>query len=97
MIQTKLTLNPILWKQINYHKEVEKLMYQDGFHKTKNHGLWKLRTKLNNREWGAIKHLFSFYDKTSVQKNIIKNMKYYGWATVNPVEVIKILYQIRNT
>ena len=91
MTQQKLINNPIKWDKINYHKEVEKILYQDGFHKTKNHGLWKLKVKLTLEEWETVKPLFSFYEKT---KNI-SNMKYFGWATIKPVEVMKIIYEMR--
>lgn len=87
MIQTTLK-NPIQWKPTNLHQEVEKLMYQDGFHITKKHGLWKLKTRLTTEEWDKIKHLFQYYTKNT---KIVKNMKYYGWATTKPVQVIQTL------
>lgn len=90
------TLTQPRWENINYHKEIEKLMYPDGFHKKKQHGLWKLKIKLNKKEWEAIKPLFQFYDKKEEENNIIQNMTYYGWATIKPVQVMKILYTLRN-
>ena len=93
MIQTKLTHNTINWNKINSYKEVTKILYPDGFNKKEQHGLWKLKIKVSKEEWNKIKHLFQFYSKKEEQ---IKNMKYYGWATTQPVEVMKILYALRH-
>lgn len=90
MIQATLE-NPIQWDKLNIYEEVTKLMYQDGFNTIEQHGLWKLKAKLSREEWEAIKPLFHFYEKNKEQDNV-KNMKYYGWATINPVEVIRTLY-----
>lgn len=92
MSQTKL-INTTNWEKINLYEEVTKLMYPDGFHKKAQHGLWKLKIKLNKEEWEEIKPLFNFYEKN--EGEIVRNMKYYGWATINPVQVVKKLYSIR--
>lgn len=76
----------------NYHEEVCKLMFADGFNKKENHGLWKLKVKLTPEEWGAVKEYFKFYTKGD---EFIKNARYFGWATVNPVRVMEILIKMR--
>ncbi len=78
---------------LNYHEEVCKLMFVDGFDKKANHGLWKLNQKLTMEEWGAVKEYFTFYEKGD---KFLCNVKYFGWATVNPVKVMKIIYDMRN-
>lgn len=78
---------------MNYHEEVCKLMFADGFDQRANHGLWKLKVKISPAEWGAVKEYFNFYEKDD---KFISNSKYFGWATVNPVQVMKILLKMRN-
>lgn len=77
----------------NCHEEVCKLMYADGFDKKSNHGMWKLKVKLTPDEWREVREYFQFYEKGD--KNI-KNAKYFGWATVNPVKVMKTILKMRN-
>lgn len=77
---------------INYHKEVCKVMFADGFNVKENHGLWKLKEKLTPDEWGAVKDYFSYY---KIKDENVRNMKYYGWATYQPVDVIKRLLDLR--
>ena len=78
---------------INFHHEVTKLMYPDGFHKTKNHGLWKLRHKLTPNEWNTVKEHFQYYHHNDKQ---ISNSLYHGWMTTNPVKVMLKLRTLRN-
>jgi hypothetical protein len=77
---------------INYYEEICKVMFHDGFNKKANHGLWKLKVKLSVDEWKEVANYFSYY--TENDKNI-KNMRYYGWATYQPVDVIKRLLELR--
>lgn len=83
---------PICWENVNFYEEVQKLMYPDGFHKAYNHGLWKLKTKLSASEWNAVRVYFQYYEKGD---EVLQNVRYYGWATTNPVEVMKIIYRMR--
>ena len=78
---------------INYGKEVQKLLYQDGFDKKENHGVWKLKIKLNRFEWNSVKKYFNYYDKDD---KFLANMVYYGWGTTQPVDVVKVLFSLRN-
>lgn len=77
---------------INYHKEICKLMFYDGFNIKANHGLWKLKIKLSKKEWKEVREYFSYY---TPKEKYVRNMKYYGWATYQPVDVIKKLLDMR--
>ena len=81
----------INWENVDIYKEVCKRLYPDGFHKTLNHGLWKLKDKPSSEEWDEVKEYFTYY--TSEDENI-NGGKYFGWATVHPVDVMKILYAL---
>ena len=83
---------PIRWENVNFYEEVQKLMYPDGFHKAYNHGLWKLKTKLSVDEWNAVRDYFQYYKEGD---EVLQNVRYYGWATTNPVGVMKIIYRMR--
>ena len=76
----------------DYYSEVIKLMYPDGYHMGERHGLWKLKEKLTQFEWGYVKPYFQYFKKTDEE---VKNMKYYGWATTNPVKVMLLLKDLR--
>ncbi len=78
---------------INYGKEVQKLLYQDGFDKSKNHSVWKLKVQLDKVEWNSVKEYFNYYDKDD---KFLSNMHYYGWGTTQPVNVVKVLFSLRN-
>ena len=75
----------------NYYEEVCKIMFQDGFHITENHGVWKLKKKLTPKEWGTVKQFFKYYNKNDEN---IRNSKYHGWMTTDPVSVmIKLKFE----
>ena len=78
---------------INYGEEVQKLLYQDGFDKNKNHGVWKLKVKLNRVQWDNVKKFFNYYNKND---KFLSNMVYYGWGTTRPVDVVKVLLSLKN-
>lgn len=69
----------------NHHQEVCKILYMDGFDKEENHSLWKLKPKLSSEEWSKVKSFFKFYNHTD--KNC-QNVKYFGWMTTQPVQVM---------
>ena len=77
---------------MNFHKEVIKILYPDGFDHEANHGLWKLKKKLNKVEWESVKQYFKLYNHTN--KNI-SNVKYFGWMTTNPVQVMLKLREVQ--
>lgn len=70
---------------MNYYEETCKVLFQDGFHINENHGLWKLKKGLSQNEWDKVKQFFKFYHKND--KNL-KNSKYAGWMTTQPVKVM---------
>ena len=77
---------------MNYHKEVLKLMFSDGYDHKAKHGLWKLKKHLTQEEWDSVKHYFKYYNHTS-NNNFTSNVKYGGWMTVEPVQVmLKLKY-----
>lgn len=78
---------------INYGKEVQKILYQDGFDEKENHGIWKLKIKLNRTEWESVKKYFNYYNKTDKS---LSNVRYYGWGTTQPVNVVKTLFTLKN-
>ena len=75
---------------MNFHKKVEKHMYMDGFHKGKNHTLWKLKKQLTPQQWAKVKQYFNCYNHTDKE---CSNVKYFGWATTEPVKVMLTLEQ----
>ena len=76
--------------KMNFHKKVEKHMYMDGFHKGKNHTLWKLKKQLTPQQWEKVKQYFNCYNHTDKE---CSNVKYFGWATTEPVKVMLTLEQ----
>ena len=76
---------------MNLHQQVTQRMYQDGFDHKANHGLWKLKHKLQKEEWESVKKFFRFYNHTN--KNIT-NAKYFGWMTTEPVKVVLALKEL---
>ena len=78
---------------INYGEEVQKILYQVGFDKKQNHGIWKLKIRLNKNEWEYVKEYFNYYEENM---DFLSNMSYYGWGTTRPVDVVRALFSLKD-